>query len=174
MLVLVLTMTIGSAIDARASDIDAPLAHIRSTDRHLRALIDDALATSATVRALVERITVSDVVVYVACETDPGVHGFGRLNFISAVGGFRYVLIRLKPKRGGPAIAALAHELQHAVEIAGAPSVVDEASLGREYARIGYKSHSSSGGLAFDTAAAVETGRRVTEELMQVKTLAAD
>ena len=59
-LTLVLTLATGSAIDARAGDI-VPLPHIRSTDRHLRALIDDAVATSATVRALVERITVSDV-----------------------------------------------------------------------------------------------------------------
>ena len=70
MLRLVLVMTIGMAIDARAGDNDVSVQHIRSSDRELRALIDDALATSPTVRELVERITASDVVVYVACETE--------------------------------------------------------------------------------------------------------
>ena len=165
MLMLVLTMTIGMAIDAHAGENDASSPHIRPADRELRALIDDALATSATVRALAERITASDVVVYVACETDPTVRGPGRLNFVSAAGGFRYLLVRLKPRRRAAAIAILAHELQHAAEIAEMAAVVDEASLAREYARIGYRSHASPGGLAFDTKAAVETGRRVEEEL---------
>lgn len=162
---LLMTMTIGIAIDAHASDSDAFLPHIRSTDKELRALINDALVSSPTVRALAERITASDVVVYVACETDPNVRGPGRLNFMSAAGGFRYVLVRLKPRRRAAAIAILAHELQHAAEIAEMPAVVDETSLAREYARIGYRSHASHTGLAFDTKAAVDTGRRVEQEL---------
>ena len=165
MLTLVLTMTTAMAIDARASDGHLDLPHIRSDDRRLQALIDDALATSATVRALVERINASDVVVYVACEIDPGSRGPGRLNFISAAGGYRYVLVRIRPRRRTDAIAILAHELQHAAEIAEMPSVVDEASLAREYARIGYRNSGSHSGLAFDTRAAVDTGRRVEQEL---------
>lgn len=87
------------------------------------------------------------------------------MNFISTAGGFRYVLIRLKPRRRAAAIAILAHELQHAAEIAEMPAIVDEASLAREYARIGYPSHTAPGGLSFDTKAAVDTGRRVEEEV---------
>ena len=162
---LLLTLTTGFAIDARAGDSAASLPRIRAVDRELRALIDDALATSATVRALAERISASDVVVYIACETDPNVRGPGRLNFMSTAGGFRYVLVRIRPRRRAAAIAILAHELQHAAEIAETPAIVDEASLGREYARIGYRSHASPGGLSFDTKAAVETGRRVEDEL---------
>ena len=33
----------------------------------------------------------------------------------------------------------MAHELQHAVEIADTPAIVDGASLAREYQRIGYR-----------------------------------
>jgi hypothetical protein len=165
MLTLMLAMTIAMAIDAHASDNQLALPHIRSDDRRLRALIDDALAASATVRALVERINASDVVVYVECETAPNARGPGRLNFVSAAGGYRYVLVRIKPKRRAAAMAILAHELQHAVEIAEMPAVVDEASLAREYARIGYRNPGVHSGLAFDTRAAVQTGRRVEEEL---------
>jgi hypothetical protein len=181
LLVLVVMMTIAAAIDARASDIDegapdkaALFPHIRGTDPQLRALIDDATETSATVRELLKRIAASDVVVFVACEPDLSVRASGRLNFMAAAGGFRYVVIRLKPKRRTAAIAMLAHELQHAAEIAAAPSIVDEASMTREYERIGYKSQSVHGGLAFETQAAVDTGRRVVEELSVTKTTATD
>ena len=144
---------------------DVPFPHIRSPEPQMRALIADAIDRSATVRALVARITASDVVVFVACEDDPDVRPSGRLNFMTAAGGVRYVVIRLKPKRRAAAIAMLAHELQHAAEIADAPAIVDEHSLAREYERIGYRGHALHGGLAFDTKAAVDVGRRVAEEL---------
>ena len=153
---------------------DVPFPHIRSPEPQMRALIADAIDRSATVRALVARITASDVVVFVACEDDPGVKPSGRLNFMTSAGGVRYVVIRLKPKRRAAAIAMLAHELQHAAEIADTPAIVDDASLAREYARIGYRSHPAAHGLAFDTQAAVDVGRRVVEELMVVKSSAGD
>jgi hypothetical protein len=153
----------GVARPTEASNV--PFPHLRGQDSHMRALIEDGIASSATVRALVARITASDVVVFVACERNPAVKGSGRLNFMVSAGGVRYLVIRLKLAQRSAAIAMLAHELQHAAEIADTPSIVDDESLGREYARIGYRSHASHGGLAFDTKAAVETGRRVAEEL---------
>jgi hypothetical protein len=176
-------IVITTSLAVRASDPDgwsdtarpaAMFPHVRSADPDMRILIADALDSSAIVRALVERLTASDVVVFVECERDPNVRGPGRLNFMVSAGGLRYVLIRLKPKQRAAAIAMLAHELQHAVEIAETPAIVDEQSLAREYARIGYRSRSAHSGLAFDTKAAVEVGRRVVEELMTLKTSAAD
>lgn len=173
LLVLLTTMTIGVVIDTRASDPEGLLPHIRSDDPQMRALIADATALSPTVRALVERVTDSDVIVYVECDRDPKARGPGRLNFMSASGGVRYLLVRLKPKRLDAAIAALAHELQHAAEIAAIPSIVDERSLAREYERIGYRSHAPPG-LGFDTKAAVEIGRHVAAELMALRSSGAD
>jgi hypothetical protein len=171
---LMLTVAVTfSATAVHASDPDAPtqsfpsvpFPHVRAADPQMRSLIDDAIDRSAVVRALVERITASDVVVFVACERDPTVRAPGRLNFMTSAGGVRYVVIRLKPRQRAAAIALLAHELQHAAEIADTPSIVDDESLGREYGRIGYRSHASHGGVAFDTKAAVDTGRRVAAEL---------
>ena len=168
---LTAAIVITAAIPVRASDPDAeafpnvPFQHVRAEDSQMRALIEDAIASSPTVRALVTRITASDVVVFVTCERDPAVKASGRLNFMTLAGGVRYLVIRLKPKRRAAAIAMLAHELQHATEIADSPAIVDERSLAREYERIGYRSHASHGGLAFDTKAAVDVGRRVAEEL---------
>ena len=162
-LVLLAALPIASTLDARASDTLA-FSHVRTAEPRLRTLIDDAIATSPTVRALVERITASDVVVFVACEPDPNARTAGRMNFMTASGGVRYVLIRLKPWHRVTAIAMLAHELQHAAEVAATPSIVDAESLAREYARMGYRKHSLDG-LAFDTKEAVEVGRRVIDEL---------
>jgi hypothetical protein len=172
-LVLLAVIAIGTAIDARASSTEPPFPHIRTAEPRLRALIDDAVTASATVRALVDRITASDVVVFVTCEPTPHTRIGGRLNFMTTAGGFRYVVIRLKTMHRVAAIAMLAHELQHAAEVADTPAIVDEASLAREYARIGYRRHALHG-LAFDTKAAVEVGRRVVDELAAGKAEAGD
>ena len=162
---LVVALALGLTTTARADDNLPPFPHIRTTEPRLRALIDEATAASPTVRALVSRITASDVVVYLACEHDPQMRMTGRLNFLTTAGGLRYVIIRLRPRPSRAAeIATLAHELQHATEIADNLSIVDDASMAREYERIGYRSHSPHG-LAFDTKAAVDAGRRVKEEL---------
>jgi hypothetical protein len=172
-LLLTAITSLGVSTDLRASDGVLPFPHIRAAEPQMRALIEDAIDSSATVRALVARIMASDVVVFVACEDDPAVKTSGRLNFMTSAGGVRYVVIRLRPKRRTAAIAMLAHELQHAAEIADTSSIVDEASLAREYSRIGYRSRSAHG-LAFDTKAAVDVGRRVAEELIVLKSSAGD
>ena len=165
-LVLLAAFATASTLDAHASDTETgAFSHVRTAEPRLRTLIDDAIATSPTVRALVERITASDVVVFVACEPNPDARLGGRMNFMATAGGFRYVLIRLKIRHGVTAMAMLAHELQHAAEVAAAPSVVAAESLAREYARIGYRKNAVQGGLAFDTKEAVAVGRRVIEEL---------
>jgi hypothetical protein len=65
-------------------------------------------------------------------------------------------------------IALIGHELQHAVEIADAPSVVDSRSLRMEYQRIGYLTRRFRGPrLSFDTRAANDIGHRVLREIVR-------
>ena len=67
-----------------------------------------------------------------------------------------------------PRRARRPHELQHAVEIAETPAIVDGESLVREYKRIGYVNQwSTLPGVSFDTLAAVRTGQQVLRELMK-------
>jgi hypothetical protein len=66
---------------------------------------------------------------------------------------------------GDEQIAALGHELRHAVEVAEAPSVVDTASLGEEYRRIGFASHGVPPGSGFESRAAIDAARQVWLEL---------
>jgi hypothetical protein len=139
--------------------------HIRTTDQRLIRLVQDGVRASETFRRLVDRLNRSDVVVYLECS--PGSQSSdGRLTFISSVAGLRYVHVRVaRLPAADVQIALIGHELQHAVEIADAPGVVDSRSLAREYQRIGFLSPRITPGVSFDSDAAVEAGNRVLREL---------
>jgi hypothetical protein len=143
--------------------------HIRTTDDRLRQLLDRGLRTSPTFRALVQRLLDSDVVVYLWCDATRERVTDGRLTFVSAAGGLRYVVVRLLPLASAERqIAIMAHELRHAVEIADAPDIVDDASLHRAYRRIGFvSSEPSARTLSFDSQAAVDAGLTVLRELTE-------
>jgi hypothetical protein len=66
--------------------------------------------------------------------------------------------------RAGPkeTIALIGHELRHAIEIAEAPDVFDQATMISLYERIGQR---GSGLHRYDTLAAQNSGRRVKLEL---------
>lgn len=139
---------------------------IRSTDRRLRALLDEGLRLSPTLRALVARLHASDVVVYLQCDGPSGPDG--RLTFLTAAAGSRYVVVRMARFPRYQQIAMMAHELQHAVEIAETPAIVDGPSLVREYRRFGYETTwNSRPGISFDTQAAVRAGEQVLREVMK-------
>jgi hypothetical protein len=146
---------------------DGRYQRLRTIDARLRQMIDDGMLTSGSFRALVERLEQSDVVVYVQCEGVTQTRVAGRLTFVSTAGGLRYVLVRLARLNSRPQqIAILAHELQHAIEIADSPSIVDGESLAREYYRFGHVNRVSQNGVTFDTIAAVEMGERVLGEII--------
>lgn len=151
--------------------IDAPpkYCQVRTTDHRISAAVEIGLRDSATFRDLVDRINVSDVVVYVTAdpsELPPGLDG--RLTFLSATGGFRYVVVRVNAKLpAARLVSLLGHELQHAREIADTDAIVDASSMARAYAtQLGYHNRQSSDGQMFDSVAAVHAGERVLKELL--------
>lgn len=156
------------AVASAAAEESIP--HLRPADRRLRSLVAEGIRTSDSFRVLVERLERSDVIVYIECQTHaPGGRrvGGGRLIFVTSAGGFRYVVVRMGWLQSRQLqIAMLAHELQHAVEIADTPGIVDSESLAREYRRmtdatpLDHAAHT-----AFDTGAAIEMGGRVLREL---------
>ena len=162
LVVTTLALIVPSGRHVQAADIQ----RLRPMAPYLEDFLREGMAWSATFRALVERIERSDLVVYIA----PG--GLdsrlrGRLRFMGAAGNTRYLRIEVG-WQGSEArsIAALGHELQHAVEVADAPTIRDEASFGREFARIGYPSSAVQFGEdRYDTRAAVDAGYRVWQEL---------
>jgi hypothetical protein len=110
---------------------------VRPLGAAARMLLEDSAAKSPTVARLLEVIGQSDLIVYVAT-------GFlsvaGRLDFACAKPGVRFLRITINVPDAEPnLIASLAHELQHAVEIGGAPEVTGAATLARYYRKHGQR-----------------------------------
>jgi hypothetical protein len=115
---------------------------------------------------MVHRLRQSDVVVYLECGGSGARSTDGRLTFVSAAGGVRYVHIRVARLASADVqIALIGHELRHAVEIADAPGVIDEDSLAREYERIGFLNARQIAGTSYDSDAAVAAGYQVLRDL---------
>jgi hypothetical protein len=165
---IVLLVVATHSVTLRASTpADGVVYHIRTTDLRLRALVEEGVRSSPTFRALVGRLIGSDVVIYLQCEEELRSRSDGRLTFVTTAGGYRYVVVRLRPLRvRAHEIALLGHELRHAVEIVDAPAIVDAPSLAREYTRMGHLSRMATPErIAFDTDAAINAGHQVLAEL---------
>ena len=161
-----LLCTVVTTVPARAAGWRIFDHRVRTTDAYLNALLRDAVETSPTIRALVDRLEHSDVIVYLIRENLSAAGLEGKTTFIAARGNVRYLRIGIAWERAPRRhVAAIAHELRHAVEIADAPWVVDELTLEREYERIGCARASHfPARKAFETAAAMEAGNRAWKE----------
>jgi hypothetical protein len=139
--------------------------NLRPQSRQMRALIARGVEKSPTFRALVERIEAGDVLVYLdtPLALRPGLSG--RLTWMATTDAGRMVRASLRPGLSGrEAVAILAHELQHVVEIVDHPEVTSAATLSGLYARIGRSTTFEPG--HWDTEAALTTGRLVRRELL--------
>jgi hypothetical protein len=165
-LVVITALSLGSSFQPAYAEQPRDGTHVRTNDSRMRATIAEGIAGSAFFRDLVAQLDASDVIVYAEndCQMPPPLAG--RLTFMSAAGGRRYVMVRIAcTLEGRGQIAMLGHELRHAVEIADAAAVVDEPSMAVAYRNIGFASNVMPVGTGFDSHAAIAAGRRVWDEL---------
>jgi len=142
------------------------VSHVRAESHDTRRFIQEAAERSAIVHALIDRLEQSDVVAYVRFVAFSGSLLEGRVGFISRAGNRRYVAIEVACGRDRTLqIATFAHELQHVLEIAAAPAVVDAGTLAIHYGRIGLRMTDTYGHQTFETLAAIETGRRARRDI---------
>ena len=148
----------GSVIDVRPTD---SVDHLRPAGSFERRVIAEGLCGSATFRSLVDAIQRSDVIVYVSMRWlgDRRLHG--RLDFLTATANARVLhAVFGFPLDRETRISVLGHELQHAVEVAGAPDIRTRGAFAAYY-----REHGRPGkiDLGYDTDAArrVETQIRV-------------
>jgi hypothetical protein len=148
--------------------------NVRSHEPFLRRALAQAVERSATVRHQLARLQAAKVLVYLhsgpcigsdtmACTILAPANGpvrVVRINFV--LNKDRGVVTVIKQQRDR-LLAQIAHELEHAIEIAESPDVVDAVSLQRLYERIGFPSTSSPQG--FETAAAVRAGEAALREV---------
>ncbi len=108
---------------------------VRATDRKATTLLEEGVRSSATFREIVGQLEKSDLLVWVG--TQP-IKLPGQMQFLAATPTCRHVRVTVRvPGLDNEELAWLAHELWHAVEVAGASDVKDQASLQRLYERIG-------------------------------------
>ena len=127
-------------------------------------LLKDAVRHSAIVEDLLAQIERTDLVVYLM-DSMPGVFTGPKSSmvFLSGDTSNRYLLIRLdamrlpQPER----IAALAHELHHALEVAAAPEVKGASDMAGLYRRIGWETSKGR----FESRGAQATALKVSKQL---------
>jgi hypothetical protein len=136
---------------------------IRTSSANAKALVEQARRQSPTVEALAGELARSDLFVYVDFECcAPGRRG--RTNLLAATPHGRYVRVAVHAMLPTwERIEVLAHELQHAVEVARAPEVHDQTGMRALFRRIGWM----VGPADFETRAAMDVERLVRADLGQ-------
>lgn len=141
----------------------APERRVRAADAQLQETLRQGVQRSPTFAGLMTALNRSDVIVYVERLMTMPRGTVGRLTMVPVKGNQRYLRIQIRPElTRNEAIAIVAHEMQHALEVALAVDVRDDSGMIQLYERIG---HSSGTEHAYDTMEAQDTGRRVKREL---------
>ena len=125
-----------------------------------------AVAGSAVVRSLVERLEASNVIVHIVSVPQMPAGIGGTTVFVTSRGGYRYLRITLgadMPIRLRSGI--LGHELKHACEVADS-SATDAESMRELFENEGHRA-----GQYFETSAAVRVERSVLIELRTRRSL---
>ena len=137
--------------------------HVRGASPRIGKMLEFAIQRSRTFADLVKAIDATDVIVHVEEVRHLPTGVDGRLTFVHAAGGVRYLRAQVLAGRGPiDTMSVVGHELQHALEVALAADVRDEVSFEALYVRIGDRpAHPDR----YDTAAAREAGRRVRNEM---------
>jgi len=134
-------------------------------------VIREASVRSATFAGILAALDATDAFVYV----QPGVCAFGNLDAclpqtIGVGSGARYLRVLFDPYRSNRAqvIALIGHELQHALEIAQAPTVRSHDDVIRLFQRIGFSPHCPQGlPDCYETDTARTVGDRIRTELQR-------
>ncbi len=117
----------------------------------------EARRRSPTVQRLVDRIEQSDVIVYLDISRSLAPNVAACLTWMAATNSRRIVRASFRMNLGqNDAIAMVAHELQHVVEVIDHPEVRSNETLLDLYTRIGHAT--GTDGLRWDTADAIALG----------------
>jgi hypothetical protein len=139
----------------------APDARVRGVSERLVTIINAATVQSETFRGLVARITQTDGVVYVAHGDCGGAVRACLLLSMTVMGPHRLLRIFVDTRAGDcELIAAVGHELQHALEVLSYRSITTAAEMKLLYTRI-----CDVCGPSVETNAAIRAGNAVHDEV---------
>jgi len=139
--------------------------HVRSNEPRIVRLVDAGRGRSETFRGLLERLEQSDVIVYISPkQTHRALGGFLSHRVIAA-GPCRYLQVKVEITGSDrPLLALIAHELQHAVEVAEHPDARDTGSVSAMFERIALN-NACGGWNCSETLAAITVQSAVSNEL---------
>ena len=164
---LSLALVASDIIHSSAGDAILRFTRVRSSVGEISDLIADGYRRSVTFHALVERLQASNVIVSI----QPAACAGGRIrSCLAGVKGSdleRHIWIKVDPQHTikNRLIATMAHELQHAVEIAEHPEIVDAASALRFYRTVSIGPCGRRLSDECETTRALDTERQVVDEL---------
>jgi hypothetical protein len=140
-------------------------AQVRSTDPRILELIARATMQSQAFREIRQTVDASDAIVYV--ERGHCSHGVRAcFTSVTKAGTTRILWLRVDIRKDDiELIASIAHELRHTIEVIGNETVTSNAALHTFYQREGFVRGSG----AFETAAAVEAGHVVRQEIQRFR-----
>lgn len=145
---------------------------IRPNDGRVATLLLDGLRRSPSLARLVDRIEANDVIVYLEMQPLLSDRLAGCLTWIATTDKYRYVRASLNPELPADVlIAAIGHELRHAVEIIENPSVTGPTSMLALYRRIGREGANGASSMETDTARAA--GAQVRSDLGRTRVASA-
>ena len=164
--------SVGPPDNPAALSARAPSSHVRPTNSRLAGALHEGMTHSQTMRGLVSTLDASSVIVYLH---DAGCVSQAEscLMIRRTSGSTRFVHVNFRMTDGRSnryldhydrLVAQIAHELQHAVELARDPTIVDGVTLAAAYGRKS-GARRSRDAFTFETEVAVRTGRHVLLEL---------
>ena len=154
---IVLALTLIAVADPVVSAVP----HVRPVSAGASGLLTEAVSRSAVVNELLNQLAQTDVFAYVELTSSTEIR-LARTKLVASTRGARFVRIAINVHIAPwDRVPYLAHELQHAVEIAGAPEVRDDGGVRSLYVRLGF----AAGPDQYETAAARDVERRVRTEL---------
>ncbi len=125
---------------APSAVLESPTRHVRSSDAYVTSLLRDGFYRSPTFARLIARLEHSDLIIHIETSQMLPAGIEGRLILLPLAHGTRYVRIQIGVHEShADAVALLAHELEHAQEVADAPGVTDLTALVALYERIGFR-----------------------------------
>jgi len=139
--------------------------HVRTTQPEILVLVNEGKARSETFRRLVATLDASGVIVYLEPKVTRRALGGYLLHDVGGGGEWRYLRIAVD-FQGAPnrVIALLAHELQHAVEVAQVPEARDGESLEKLFSRLAIPG-GCGGSTCYETQASKDVECAVGDEL---------
>lgn len=158
---VLLVVSVGGAVAT-----EARIPRVRALSERTARLIDVGRALSPTIRAMLDRIDASDLILQVDTRLDLGVpNAVTRL--VTATADFRYVRVSINPRLAPQRrLELLAHELQHVLEIAADTTVRDQDGMRDYFTRIGRRQAVTG---TFETDAAMDVESVVRREVGQAK-----